>query len=102
MGAPSSAGQGPPRSGRSIGSYLATRLVVPAVGLVLVWAAVAVAVLAGALRHLMQPSGHRAIVEAIVVAGTGLVVALAVIALIWSAARRLGREAAGLPAGARH
>ena len=103
MGVPSSAGQGPPRSaGRSIGSYLAARLVVPAVCLVLVWAAVAGAVFAGALRHVMHPSGHRAIVEAVVVAGTGLVVAIAVVALIWAAARQLAREAAGLAAVARY
>jgi signal transduction histidine kinase len=102
MGVPSSAGQGPPRSGRSIGSFLAVKLAVPAVCLFLVWVAVAVAVFAGALRHIMHPSGHRAIVEAAVVAGAGLVVALAVIALIWSAARKLGREAAGLAAMARY
>ncbi len=102
MEVPSSASQGPPRSGRSIGSYLVARLVVPAVCLVLVWAAIAAAVFAGALRHVMQPSGHRAIIEAVVVAGSGLVVALAVIALMWSAARRLGREAASLAAVARY
>jgi signal transduction histidine kinase len=67
-----------------------------------VWVAVAVAVFAGALRHFMDPSGHRAIVEAAVVAGAGLVVALAVVALIWSAIRRLGREAASLATVARY
>src|SRR6185437_1339259 len=102
MGVPSSAGQGPPRSGRSIGSFLAVKLAVPSVCLFLVWVAVAVAVFAGALRHIMHPSGHRAIVEAAVVAGAGLIVALAVIALIWNAARKLGREAAGLAAMARY
>ena len=74
----------------------------PAVCLVLVWVAVAVAVFAGALRHIVHPSGHRAIIEAVVVAGSGLIVALAVIALIWTAARKLGREAAGLAAMARY
>ena len=103
MVVPSSAGQGPPRSaGRSIGSYLAARLAVPAVCLVLVWAAIAGAVFAGALRHVIHPSGHRAVIEAVVVAGSGLVVALAVVALIWSAARQLAREAAGLAATARY
>src|SRR5579859_5746070 len=102
MGVPSSASQGPPRSGRSIGSYLASRLVAPAVCLFLVWVAVAVAVFAGALRHLLPPSGHRALIEAVVVAGTGLVVAIAVVALVWSAARRLGREASSLAAVARY
>ena len=103
MEVPSSAGQGPPRSaGRSIGSYFAARLAVPAVCLVLVWAAVAGAVFAGALRHVIHPSGHRALIEAVVVAGAGLVIAFAVIALIWAFARRLAREAGGLAATARH
>jgi signal transduction histidine kinase len=103
MGVPSSAGQGPPRgAGRSIGSYFAARLAVPAVCLVLVWAAVAGAVFAGALHHVIHPSAHRALVEAMVVAGAGLLVALAVIALIWAFARRLAREAASLAATARH
>jgi signal transduction histidine kinase len=103
MGVPSSVGQGPPRgAGRSIGSYFAARLAVPAVCLVLVWAAVAGAVFAGALHHVIHPSAHRALVEAMVVAGAGLLVALAVIALIWAFARRLAREAASLAATARH
>jgi len=103
MGVPSSAGQGPPRSaGRSIGSYFVARLAVPAFCLVLVWAALAGAVFAGALRHVVHPSAHRALIEAVVVAGAGLVVALAVIALTWAFARRLAREAAGLAASARH
>src|SRR5580693_4116665 len=102
MGAPSSAGQGPPRSGRSIGSHFAARLAVPAVCLVLAWAAVAAAVFAGALHHVIHPSAHRALIEAVVVAGAGLLVALAVVALIWSFARRLAREAAVLAATARH
>jgi signal transduction histidine kinase len=75
---------------------------VPAFCLVLAWAALAGAVFAGALRHVVHPSGHRALIEAMVVAGAGLVVALAVIALIWAFARRLAREAAGLAASARH
>src|ERR1700733_1539221 len=103
MGVPSSAGQVPPRSaGRSIGSYVAARLAVPAFCLVLVWGALAGAVFAGALRHVIHPSAHRALIEAVVVAGAGLVVALAVIALIWAFARRLAREDAGLAASARH
>jgi signal transduction histidine kinase len=103
MAVSSPAGQGPPRSaGRSIGSYLAARLAVPAVCLVLVWAAIAVAVFAGALHHVVHPSAHRAIVEAVVVAGSGLLVALVVVALIWTFARRLAREAASLSALARY
>jgi len=103
MGVPSSAGQGPPRgAGRSIGSYFAARLAVPAVCLVLVWGAVAGAVFAGALHHVIHPSAHRALVEAMVVAGAGLLVVLAVIALIWAFARRLAKDAGSLAATARH
>jgi signal transduction histidine kinase len=75
---------------------------VPAVCLVLVWAAVAGAVFAGALHHVVHPSAHRALIEAVVVAGAGLLVALAVIALIWAFARQLAKEAASLAATARH
>jgi len=103
MGVPDSAGQGPPgRVGRPIGSHLIAWVAVPAVCLVLAWAALAAAVLAGALRSVMGGPGHRALVEAVVVAGAGLVVALVVVALIWSFARRLSREAAGLAAAARY
>jgi len=103
MAVSSSAGQGPPRSaGRSIGSYVTVRLAVPAVCLVIIWAAIAGAVFAGALHHVVHPSAHRAVIEAVVVAGSGLLVALAVIALIWTAARQLAREAAGLAATARY
>jgi signal transduction histidine kinase len=102
MVVPSSADQGPPRSaGRSVGFFFAARLAVPAVCLVLVWAAVAVAVFAGALHRVVHPSAHRALIEAVVVAGTGLLVALVVVALIWSFARQLAREAASLAAAAR-
>ena len=74
----------------------------PAVCLVLMWAAIAGAVFAGVLHHVVHPSAHRALIEAVVVAGSGLLVALAVIALIWTAARQLAREAAGLAATARY
>jgi signal transduction histidine kinase len=103
MVVPSSADQGPPRSaGRSIGSYLATRVAVPAVCLVLVWAVIAGAVFAGALHRIVRQSAHRADIEAIVIAGSGLLVALGVVALIWAFARQLGREADSLAATARH
>ena len=103
MEVPSSAGQGPPRSaGRSIGSYLAARLAVPVVCLVLVWAAIAGAVFAGALHAIVHPSGHRAIVEAAVVAGAGLLVAVAVVVLVWNVARQLAREAVSLAEMARY
>jgi signal transduction histidine kinase len=99
----SSAGQRPPRSvGRSIGSYLATRLAVPVLCLVLVWAAGAGAVLAGALHHVIHPSAHRAVIEAVVVAGSGLLVALGVAALLWTFARRFALEAASLAVMARY
>jgi signal transduction histidine kinase len=103
MGVPRSAGQRPPRSaGRPIGFYFAARLAVPAVCLVLAWGALAGAVFAGALRGIAGGTGHRALTEAVTVAGAGLLVALIVIALIWGFARRLAREAAGLAATARY
>jgi signal transduction histidine kinase len=97
MVVPSSAGQRPPRSaGRSVGSFFAARLAVPAACLVLVWAAVAAAVFAGGLHRVVHPSAHRALIEAVVVAGAGLIVALVMVALAWSCVRQLAREAAGL------
>jgi signal transduction histidine kinase len=103
MGVPRSAGQRPPRSaGRPIGFYFAARLAVPAVCLVLAWGALAGAVFAGALRGIAGGTGHRALTEAVTVAGAGLLVALIVIALIWRFALRLAREAAGLAATARY
>jgi signal transduction histidine kinase len=75
---------------------------VPVVCLVLVWAAITGAVFAGALHHVFHPSGHRAIVEAAVVAGTGLLVAIAVVVLVWNVARQLAREAASLGEMARY
>ena len=98
-----SPGQRPPRSARRpIRSYLATRLVAPALCLVLVWAAIAVAVFAGALHHVIHPSAHRALIEAVVVAGSGLLVALGVVALLWTCARRIAEEAASLAVMARY
>jgi len=103
MGVRSSVGQAPARgAGRSIGFYLAGRLAVPAVCIVLAWAALAGAVLVGALRGFIHPSGHRAVEEAVAVAGAGLVVALAVVVLIGLFIRQISREAAGLAATARY
>jgi signal transduction histidine kinase len=103
MRVPSSASQGPPRSaGRPIGFYFASRLAVPAVCLVLAWGALAGAVFAGVLRGVAGSTGHRALTEAVTVAGAGLIVALIVVALTWSFARGLAREAAGLAATARY
>ena len=103
MVVPSSDDQGPPRSaGRSIGSYLTVRLALPAVGLVLVWAVIAGAVFAGALHHVIRQSAHRAVIEAIVVAGSGLLVALVIVALILTLARQLASEAGRLAATARY
>jgi signal transduction histidine kinase len=70
--------------------------------LVLLWAAGVGAVFAGALHHVVRPSGHRAIIEATVVAGAGLLVALVVVGLIGAVARQLAREAVSLAAMARY
>ena len=103
MGVPSSAGLGSPRgAGRPIAFYLVSRLAVPVACLVLAWAALAGAVLAGALRGVMGSPAHRALTEAVVVAGAGLLVAIIVVILIFVFARRVGREAARLAATARY
>jgi signal transduction histidine kinase len=103
MGVPSSAGQGPPRgAGRPIASYFVSRLAVPVACLVLAWGALAGAVLAGALRSVMGSPGHRALTEAVVVAGAGLLVAIIVVVLLCVFARRVGKEAARLAATARY
>jgi signal transduction histidine kinase len=103
MAVSNSAGQGLPRgAGRPIGAYFTARVTVPAVCLVAVWVAFAGAVFAGALRPIAGGPGHRALTEAVMVAGTGLVVALVVLTLLGIFARRLGREAASLAAVARY
>ncbi|HEY0935563.1 MAG TPA: ATP-binding protein [Trebonia sp.] len=78
------------------------QVAVPAVILVLVWGAFTGVVLAGLLRSIAGRPGHRALVEAAMIAGAGLLVALIVIALIWSFTRRLAREADSLAAMARY
>ena len=103
MGIPSSTGQGPPRSaGRPIGSYLARRLAIPAICLVLAWGALTGVVFAGTLRGVIGHPGHRAEIDGALVAGAGLIVALVVILLIWLFVRRLSREAASLALTARY
>jgi signal transduction histidine kinase len=103
MGIASSAAKKSSRgSGRSIMSHFTLGLAVPVSCLVLAWAAVAGAVLAGALHGILGKSGHRAIVEAAVVAGAGLAVALIVVVLIGMFARRLAKEAGILAATARY
>ena len=87
-----------PATGRTIGYYFVTRLAVPVICLVLAWGALTAAVLEGALHRWLGPHPHRAVIEAGVVAGGGLVVALAAIVAIGSLARRLSRQAASLAA----
>ena len=102
MGVPSSAGRRPPRgSAHSIGFYLLTRVTVPVLVLVLAWGALTAVVLTGRLRGIMGSPGRRAMTEAAVLAGAGLLVALVTVVLIWAFARRLAREADRLSSVAR-
>ena len=60
MGVPSSAGQAPPRSaGRSIGSYFAARLAVPAFCLVLVWAVIVYTIIQSIEGYVIGPLIQR-------------------------------------------
>jgi signal transduction histidine kinase len=91
-----------PAAGRTIRYYFVTRLVVPLGCLVLAWGGLAGAVLAGALHRWLGPHPHRAVIEAAVVAGAGLVVALFAVVAIGALARRLSRQVTSLAAGARY
>ena len=98
-----SVGQDPsPAAGRTIRYYFVTRLVLPVGCLVLAWGGLAGAVLSGALHRWLGPHPHRAVIEAAVVAGAGLVVALVAVVAIGAVARRLSRQVAGLAAVARY
>ena len=94
-----SVGQDPsPAAGRTVRYYFVTRLVVPLGCLVLAWGGLAGAVLSGALHRWLGPHPHRAVIEAAVVAGAGLVVALVAVVAMGAVARRLSRQAASLAA----
>ncbi len=103
MGVSRSAAQGrSPDAGRSILFYFVTRLAVPVGCLVLAWGALAGAVLSGALHGVLGPHPHRAVIEAAVVAGAGLIVVLVTLAAIGSLVRRLSRQAESVAAMARY
>jgi signal transduction histidine kinase len=91
-----------PAVGRTVRYYFVTRLVLPLGCLVLAWGGLAGAVLGGALHRWLGPHPHRAVIEAAVVAGAGLLVALVAVVAIGVVARRLSRQAAGLAAVARY
>ena len=92
----------PPATGRTVRYYFVTRLVLPVGCLVLAWGGLAGAVLGGALHRWLGPHAHRAVIEAAVVAGSGLLVALVAVVAIGVVARRLSRQAASLAAVARY
>ena len=106
MGTPSSssAGEGPPRV-RSIRSHLIARLAVPVGCLVVLCALTIGAAIAGAMN---SPSGagsgsahQRTLVEAGVLAGVALVIAVGTVLLVAAFARRLSHEVQGLTEAAR-
>jgi signal transduction histidine kinase len=106
MGTPSSssAGEGPPRV-RSIRSHLIARLAVPVGGLVVLCALAIGAALSEAMN---SPSGTgsgsahpRALVEAGILAGAALVLAVCTVLLVAAFARRLSHDVQGLTEAAR-
>src|ERR1700689_1289795 len=106
MGVPSSPGQAPPRkASHSIAFYFGTGLIVPVTCLLVLWGLVAGVVLSGTLdkaRWLGSTShGHRVLAEAVLVTGTGLIVALVAVILMGRFAGRVRREAESLAAIAR-
>jgi hypothetical protein len=89
MGVPSSPGQAPPRkASHSIAFYFGTGLIVPVTCLLVLWGLVAGVVLTGTLdkAHWLgsMAHGHRVLAEAVLVTGTGLVVALVTVILMGS------------------
>jgi len=74
--------------------------------MLLLWGVVTGVVLSGALARLgwlaSVAPGHRALIEASVVTGSGLVVVLVTLILVGRFARRMSREADALAATARH
>jgi signal transduction histidine kinase len=107
MGVPSSPGHAPKRTARnnSIGFYFGVGLIGPVTGMLLLWGVITGVVLSGAFARLgwlaSVAPGHRALVEASVVTGSGLVVVLVALILLGRFARRMSREADALAATAR-
>jgi len=106
MGVPSSPGQAPPRkASHSISFYFGTGLIIPVSCLLVLWGVVAALVLSGALdkSHWLSSiaHGHRVLGEAVLVTGTGLVVAIVAVILMGRFAGRVRRDAESLAAIAR-
>jgi signal transduction histidine kinase len=106
MSVPRSPGQATPRTAdRSIYFYLFVRLIMPVVGLALLWGLVAAAILTGYPHRwhwlIQVRSGHGALTGAAVIGGTGIAVVLAAVVLLGLFARRLTREVNGLTMTAR-
>jgi signal transduction histidine kinase len=106
MGVPSSLGQAPPRkASHSIAFYFGTGLIVPVTCLLVLWGLVAGVVLSGTIDHARWlgsvSHGHRVLAEAVLVTGSGLVVALVAVILMGRFAGRVRHEAETLAAIAR-
>jgi signal transduction histidine kinase len=100
MGVSSSAG--PERldaARRSIRFSFVARVAVPTGCLVLLWGLAVSATLAG---HGLSSLNHRELASLILLAGGGLIVALAAVILMGSFARRLSKDISGLAVTARH
>jgi signal transduction histidine kinase len=108
MGIPSSPGHPPKRTAasRSIDFYFGAGLIGPVTCLLLLWGVVTGVALSGAPARLgwlaSVAPGHRALIEAAVVVGSGLAVVLVALILVGRFARRMSREADALAATARH
>src|SRR6516165_7733149 len=103
MGVSRSVGQDPSSAaGRSILFYFTTRLAVPVGCLALAWGGLTAAVIMGALHRWLGPHPHRAVIEAAIIAGAGLIVVLVAVIGFWSLARRLSRQAADIADMARY
>src|SRR5215469_17274469 len=101
MGVPSSPGQAAPRApGRSMSFYLAAGLLAPVTIMLALWGVVAGLVLTGYLDRAgwlsTQTPTHRALIGMALIAGTGLIIVIVVVARLSWFARRVSAEIAGL------
>jgi signal transduction histidine kinase len=107
MGVPRSPGHAASRTAHhSIKFYFRTRLIMPVTCLTVLWGLVTAAVLIG-FRHrwhwlVSAGQAHPALAGAAVIAGGGIIVVLAAVALMARFARRLTREIDGLATVARY
>jgi signal transduction histidine kinase len=104
MSVPLSPGQAASRTTHSIKFYFGTRLIAPVACLAVLWGLVTAAVLIGYRDrwHWLVSAGqaHPALAGTAVIAGAGIVVALAAAVLMGRFARRLTREIDGFAAAA--